>query len=157
MKESVLTLWLKELRAPFFTASVIPILLGAAVAWSKGFPFSWGLFILTLLGGVLLHAGANVSNDYYDHKSGTDDINVEFVNPFTGGSRMIQKGLMTPRQVLQIVIMGRLCFSARAKVRALRTSPNFSSFSCKTPAPVQEAVVISSRSIPSVGYTCMTD
>jgi 1,4-dihydroxy-2-naphthoate octaprenyltransferase len=100
MSDPVPTRWLKELRAPFFTASIAPVLLGAAVSWAKGFPFSWGLFILTLLGGVLLHAGANVSNDYFDHRSGTDDINVDFVNPFTGGSRMIQDGLMTPRQVL---------------------------------------------------------
>ncbi len=100
MNSPVFTHWLKELRAPFFTASIVPVLLGSAVAWSNGVPFSWDLFILTLLGGVLLHAGANVSNDYFDHRSGTDDINVEFVNPFTGGSRMIQEGLMTPRQVL---------------------------------------------------------
>lgn len=93
-------LLVRELRAPFFTASIIPILLGSAIAWSRGAPFSPGLFLLTLVGGVLLHAGTNVANDYFDHKSGTDDINVEYVNPFTGGSRMIQEGLLSPRQVL---------------------------------------------------------
>lgn len=105
MSRNFFTLFLKELRAPFFTASIVPVLLGSAIAWSKGYPFSWGLFFLTLLGGVLLHAGANVSNDYFDHKSGTDNINVEFVNPFTGGSRMIQKGLLTPGQVLTEALM----------------------------------------------------
>jgi 1,4-dihydroxy-2-naphthoate octaprenyltransferase len=99
-KENFFTLWIKEIRAPFFTASIIPVLLGASIAWSRGYPFSWSLFLLTLLGGVLMHAGANVANDYFDHKSGTDEINVDFVNPFTGGSRMIQKGLLTPREVI---------------------------------------------------------
>ncbi|MFQ6104654.1 MAG: 1,4-dihydroxy-2-naphthoate octaprenyltransferase [Candidatus Glassbacteria bacterium] len=100
MKQNFFMLWVKELRAPFLTASVIPVLLGAAIAWSQGIPFSWGLFALTLIGGVLMHAGVNVANDYFDHKSGTDDINVDFVSPFTGGSRMIQEGLLKPRDVL---------------------------------------------------------
>jgi len=100
MKKNIFLIWLKEIRAPFLTASSIPVLLGAAIAWSHEIPFSWPLFALTLLGGVLMHAGANVANDYFDHKSGTDDINVDFINPFTGGSRMIQEGLLTPRAVL---------------------------------------------------------
>jgi len=96
-----LKIYLAELRAPFFTASIVPVILGAAIAWQK-YPdnFQWRLFILTLLGGILLHAGANVANDYYDHLSGTDEMNEEFVRPFTGGSRMIQTGIMTPREVL---------------------------------------------------------
>jgi 1,4-dihydroxy-2-naphthoate octaprenyltransferase len=49
---------------------------------------------------LCLHAGANMSNDYFDHKSGTDDINVEFGGHLTGGSRMIQTGILQPRQVL---------------------------------------------------------
>lgn len=93
-------LYFAELRAPFFTASVVPVVLGAVIAWAKCGQFRWGWFLLTLIGGMALHAGANVANDYYDHISGSDDINKEFVRPFTGGSRMIQNGLMTPREVL---------------------------------------------------------
>lgn len=95
-----LRFWLMEIRAPFFTASVLPILLGAAIAWSRLGQFHWSYFLLTLVAGVLLHAGANVANDYFDHKSGTDEINVDYVRPFTGGSRMIQRGLLSPREVL---------------------------------------------------------
>jgi len=93
-------LWLQELRAPFFTASIIPVLLGTAIAWSETGTMRWLYFVLALLGGVLLHAGANVSNDYFDHKSKNDEVNTDYIRPFTGGSRMIQKGLMTPREVL---------------------------------------------------------
>ncbi len=99
-------LWLQEIRAPFFSATVVPILLGSVIAWSHGTPFEWGYFMLTLAGGLLLHAGANVANDYFDHLSGADDQNFEYVRPYTGGSRMIQKGLMSPRQVL----IGAVCF-----------------------------------------------
>ena len=95
-----LLLYLQEMRAPFFTASVIPVILGACAAWSETGVFSPGLFALTLVAGVCLHAGTNVANDYFDHKSGDDEINVEFVSPFTGGSRLIQKGLLSPKAVL---------------------------------------------------------
>ncbi len=100
-------LWLLELRAPFFTASVAPVVLGAAIAWENTGGFHPGYFLLTLLGGVLLHAGTNVANDYFDHRSRCDDINVEFVSPFTGGSRLIQEGLLTPREVLTEAL---ICF-----------------------------------------------
>lgn len=92
--------WLQELRAPFFSASVVPVLLGSAVAWAQRYPFLWGYFVLTLTAAVSLHAGANVVNDYFDHVSGTDPRNKDYVRPFTGGSRMIQMGLLTPDEVL---------------------------------------------------------
>ena len=91
---------LEELRAPFFTASIVPVILGAAVAWSYTGHFEIFPFLLTLVAGVCLHAGTNVANDYFDHRSGNDEINVDFVRPFTGGSRLIQKGLLSPRTVL---------------------------------------------------------
>jgi len=93
-------LWLLETRAPFFTAVVVPVLLGTLIAWARQGTWHWGYFLLTLVGGVCLHAGTNIANDYFDHLSGDDAANVEFVRPFTGGSRMIQEGLMSPREVL---------------------------------------------------------
>ena len=93
-------LWLEELRAPFFTASIVPVLLGASVAWAETKVIHWGYFLLTLIGGMLLHAGTNIANDYFDHKSKNDEINTEYIRPFTGGSRLIQKGLLTPKEVL---------------------------------------------------------
>jgi 1,4-dihydroxy-2-naphthoate octaprenyltransferase len=47
-----------------------------------------------------MHLGANTANDYFDHLSGNDPSNREFVRPFTGGSRMIQEGLISPGAVL---------------------------------------------------------
>lgn len=95
-----LKIWLAEVRAPFFTATIVPILLGAMIAWARTGTLHFGYFLLTMLGGLLLHTGTNVANDYFDHRSGTDDVNVEFVRPFTGGSRMIQNGLLTSREVI---------------------------------------------------------
>jgi 1,4-dihydroxy-2-naphthoate octaprenyltransferase len=95
-----LSIWYQETRPPFLTASVVPILLGTCMAWSREGEWGWGLFLLAMLGGVLLHIGTNVMNDYFDHRAGTDDVNFEFVRPYSGGSRMIQLQLMTPKEVL---------------------------------------------------------
>lgn len=92
--------WLLELRAPFFTASIVPVVLGTVIAWQRVGAFHGGYFILTLIAAMALHAGTNIANDYFDHRSGNDPVNVEFVSPFTGGSRLIQEGLLSPREVL---------------------------------------------------------
>ena len=44
---------------------------------------------------MALHAGANMANDYFDHLSGNDWKNNN-VTPFSGGSRSIQDGMITP-------------------------------------------------------------
>ena len=98
-KPSKLRIWLGEMRAPFLTAAIVPVILVTCVAWASTGIFLPDVFLLTLIAGVFVHIGSNIANDYYDHKSGTDDTNVDFVRPFTGGSRMIQRGWMSPKEV----------------------------------------------------------
>ncbi|MGD9962369.1 MAG: prenyltransferase [Thermoplasmata archaeon] len=97
-KPSKLKIWLLELRAPFFTASLVPTLLGAAIAWEASEAFEPLLFILTLIGVVFAHAGTNVVNDYFDYKSGTD-ISNKNRTPFNGGSPFLVTGALTPKEV----------------------------------------------------------
>lgn len=95
----------RELRAEFLTASVIPVLLASAVAhFETGF-FDWPLFLLALFGAAFLHIGTNVANDYFDHLSGNDPVNIRYIRPFTGGSRLIQEKLLTPKAVLTIAMV----------------------------------------------------
>lgn len=92
--------YLAASRPQFFTASIMPVLVaGAYVKWRDG-AVPIGLWALTGLAMVLLHAAANLFNDYFDKLSGADDANIQFVAPFTGGSRFIQRGLLSPPQVL---------------------------------------------------------
>ena len=91
--------WIKASRAPFFTASIIPVLVGTALAWNMTGRFSLYKFILVLVGVPLFNAGTNLANDYYDHRTGNDEINTR-VTPFSGGSRVIQEGVVPPRQML---------------------------------------------------------
>jgi 1,4-dihydroxy-2-naphthoate octaprenyltransferase len=97
--------YLVELRAPFLTVSILPVVLSVAIAEHETGAWNPLLFGLTLAGAVLLHLGANTINDWFDHISGNDEINTEFSRPFTGGSRMIQSGEVTPRGVLTLAIV----------------------------------------------------
>src|SRR3712207_3683395 len=78
-------LFLRATRLPFLTATVVPILLGIAVAGLHD-AFSWWLAALTVVGGAAIHLALNVANDVFDTVSGADEANV---NPtqFSGGSR----------------------------------------------------------------------
>ena len=97
--------WLVIMRLPFLTATFIPIFVGAAVANLSGFPVDWGWLGLTLLGGSLLHIGTNTANDYFDHTSGTDEANYNYMVPFSGGSRSIQMGLISAKGMLTVAIV----------------------------------------------------
>ncbi len=83
-------------RPQFFTASILPVGLGATVAWHEHKIFFLDYFLLSLLAAIFYHAGINVLNDYFDYLNGTDNINFTGLTPFTGGSRMIQNKIMTP-------------------------------------------------------------
>ena len=67
--------WMVIMRLPFLSATFVPIFAGAAVASMLGYAVSWPWLGLTLLAGSLLHIGTNTSNDYFDHQSGTDELN----------------------------------------------------------------------------------
>jgi len=93
-------LWVIKTRAPFLTATLVPILLGSLIAWARTDTLYPGYFLLTLFGGLCLQAGVNMTNDYFDHTWGSDQVNREFAAPFTGGSRLIQMGVVSPKTML---------------------------------------------------------
>ena len=97
--------WLVIMRLPFLTATFVPLLVGAAVANFLGYDVSWGWLGLTVLGGSLLHIGTNTANDYFDHTSGTDEANYNYMVPYSGGSRSIQMGLISSRGMLIVSLV----------------------------------------------------
>lgn len=85
--------WLVALRPVSFTASVIPVLIGTAIAAADEFhPL---LFVLALAGSMAIHAGTNLVNDYFDHVKGTDN------EASLGQSGVIQRGMLTQGAVLR--------------------------------------------------------
>ena len=96
-----LKLWLRAIRAPFFTATVIPVALGSVIAWYDADNFIWMRFWLAMFGALLIHTGVNLANDYFDHLAGCDEANPT-PTPFSGGSRMIQEKLIAPKKILYV-------------------------------------------------------
>ncbi len=84
-------------RLPFLTATIVPVFLGLAAAGYERH-FSLGLAALTLLGALAVHLGLNVTNDVFDTLSGVDDVNFT-PTKFSGGSRVLQYGLVSLRQM----------------------------------------------------------
>jgi 1,4-dihydroxy-2-naphthoate octaprenyltransferase len=89
--------YLRASRLPFLTGSLFPVAAATALAYLTDHALNLRLFGLTLLGVAALHLGANLINDYYD-SFGSDPLNRN-VTPFSGGSRVIQDGQMSPGQV----------------------------------------------------------
>jgi len=63
-----------EVVRPFsFTASLLPVSVGGAIALGQG-RMHWPLFVAALLGALGLHIGTNVINEIYDGRHGIDAI-----------------------------------------------------------------------------------
>jgi 1,4-dihydroxy-2-naphthoate octaprenyltransferase len=90
-------LTLRTTRLPFLTATLVPVLLGILIAASHGF-FDLGAALLTIIGACFVQLGLNTANDVFDTMSGADDANVT-PTQFSGGSRVIQYGLVSLRQM----------------------------------------------------------
>lgn len=87
------SVWIQATRPKSFAATVAPVALGLALAWRDGH-FNLLTCALTLSATLLLQAGANLLNDYMDHRAGADS------SASLSPSRVIQDGLLAPRQVL---------------------------------------------------------
>ncbi len=82
--------WLQASRPFAYTASLVPVVLGAALAYSANGQFRWDFLPLVVICGSLFHAGTNFLNDYYDYKKGVDKIDS------FGGSRVLPEGKIKP-------------------------------------------------------------
>jgi len=92
----MLSSYLLATRPPFLSITLLACLIGFTFNSSdKHTAYQVAALILALLA----HAAANVINDYYDSKNGSDVNNRERIEPFTGGSRFIQKNFLTENQV----------------------------------------------------------
>jgi 1,4-dihydroxy-2-naphthoate octaprenyltransferase len=113
---------LRTTRLPFLSATIVPVLLGIVIAVSHGF-FDLPTAILTIIGACFVQLAINVSNDVFDTMQGADDANVT-PTQFSGGSRVLQYGLVTFRQM---ATLGAGLYAAGAAMGllllALRGSP----------------------------------
>jgi 1,4-dihydroxy-2-naphthoate octaprenyltransferase len=85
-----------EVTRPFsWTASIVPVLAGAGLAWANAH-FTFWIFLLVLIGGVGLQIGTNVINEIYDVRQGIDTI----TSP--RASHALLKGALTEREAFGV-------------------------------------------------------
>jgi 1,4-dihydroxy-2-naphthoate octaprenyltransferase len=123
MKSKLLILFLAS-RPRFLVASAAPVLVGSALAFAIAETFSLHLFILALLAIMALHSGANMANDYFDHISRNDWLNKN-PTPFSGGSRYIQDGILSPKTILLAALLALTIGSAIGIIIVLLTHSIF--------------------------------
>ncbi|MFH0959330.1 MAG: 1,4-dihydroxy-2-naphthoate octaprenyltransferase [Pseudomonadota bacterium] len=90
--------WIQASRTPFFVATLIPLGLGGVVSYSMG-EWRFERWLLVLLASFLVHLATNLANDYFDYFEGVDD------GDSIGGSRVIQEGKISPRQIGMALIL----------------------------------------------------
>ena len=84
--------WWGAVRPWSYTAAIIPVLLGAAVA-AHEVRIQWGYLVLAVIGSIAIQGGTNLMNDYYDYRKGTDTPAVKG----TGGALL--RGDLIPAQI----------------------------------------------------------
>lgn len=98
-----LHIWWDGMRPAYLPLSLMPVLLGSALAWTQSITsktprgaFHPQRFLALLLTVVCLQIGAHLVNDYYDYLRGVDTSNS------LGPGGLIQQGLIKPVRVLTI-------------------------------------------------------
>ena len=86
--------WLLACRPKTLFASVAPVALGTALAFSER-AGHWGAALAALLGALSIQIGTNLANDYWDARKGADTA--ERLGPL----RVTSAGLLQPRTVFR--------------------------------------------------------
>lgn len=97
--------WMRVMRLPFLTASIIPVLVGVSYAWYETGIFYPVLFVLSLIGSIAVHIGTNLLNEFVDYTTGNDAGNKYHILPFSGGSGVLQEGSLRPSQVYRAAMI----------------------------------------------------
>jgi 1,4-dihydroxy-2-naphthoate octaprenyltransferase len=93
-KRSKISIWIQTIRPFAFSASLIPVFIGAALVFWYDQSASWFLFPLVVLGALLFHAGTKVISEFFDFRKGVDKSHT------FGSSRVLVDGLIEPKEVL---------------------------------------------------------
>ncbi|HEX9501175.1 MAG TPA: 1,4-dihydroxy-2-naphthoate polyprenyltransferase [Thermoanaerobaculia bacterium] len=93
--------WILAARPKTLSASVVPVLVGTALAHS----IHWPTFFYALLGAIFIQIGTNLVNDALDFKRGADTADR------LGPLRVTQAGLLSARTVMTGAIV---CFAVAA-------------------------------------------
>jgi 1,4-dihydroxy-2-naphthoate octaprenyltransferase len=89
---------LDPMRIPFLVLTPACVLLGLGTAWWSAGSVNWFHFTLALIGALASHISVNAFNEYFDYKSGLDELTLR--TPFSGGSGRLQQSPEMARPTL---------------------------------------------------------
>lgn len=118
-----LGVWKEIVRWPSLTASAASVVVGVAASFLVTGMVRWGWALLTLIAAVALQACTNIKNDLDDQLSGADDRNRTPILGFTGGSRVLQRGLATRAELLVAMLAAGVLSAAIGVYFALAGRP----------------------------------
>jgi len=95
IQRTKISLFMQAARPFSFSASVVPVLVGAmfAFAYFEG-EMLWVLLPVVLFASILLHAGTNLVSEYFDLKKGVDREDT------FGSSKVLVEEMLEPKEVL---------------------------------------------------------
>lgn len=93
-----IAIWLQASRAFTLGMPFMSVTVGSVLALYAGASFSFARYLVAVVAAMLLQAGANMINDYYDFVKGTDLDNWESPDAF-GPGLVIQQGLLSAAQI----------------------------------------------------------
>jgi 1,4-dihydroxy-2-naphthoate polyprenyltransferase len=116
--------WWDGIRPAYLLLPLLPVLVGSVFAWTQTVSqksplghFHWTHFIVILAAIVLLQAGTNLINDYYDFLRGTDKMNS------FGSSDLIRQRLVEPSHLLTCGLFSLGIGAVLGAVAALQGGP----------------------------------
>lgn len=95
-------------RLPFHSVGVLPFVLGTVLAMHDGFPLRVDILMLGILGTVFIMLATYLAGDYYDQHEDADSGS-GLKSRFSGGSQVIQQGLVDPHRVRQASLAALAC------------------------------------------------
>ena len=91
--------WLALSRPPFHSVGLLPFMVGNVLARHGGTLFRWDRFGLGALGVVTVMLATYFAGEYWDQVE--DELSMRSgASHFSGGSRVVQRGLLSPRAPL---------------------------------------------------------
>jgi 1,4-dihydroxy-2-naphthoate octaprenyltransferase len=90
-------IWWLAIRPATLTISLVPVLVGAALAWHDAGRLLWAPFALAAIAALLIQIGTNLYNDVGDYERGADR------SERLGPPRAVSSGWLTPSEVRSAV------------------------------------------------------
>lgn len=96
----ILKAWISLSRPPFHFVGLLPFLLGGIIAWDKMGYLYWDIAILDTLGVFLIMLSTYFAGEYWDYLEDSYSFE-QGSSRFSGGSQVIQRGLIQRRAALK--------------------------------------------------------